>query len=135
MNFAPRTHRKPWAASLALVLVCALLWAQLLGLTHRVVHGPQLAGSVVVMQAGSAAGAVTGVITGSNAGLFATLFAGHQGADCSTFDQLGHADALASVQPQALPVLAPLPPLAVATVYFLLQHPLRLQARGPPASL
>ncbi len=131
MNFAQRIHRKPWAACLALVLVCALLWAQLLGLTHRVVHGPQLAGSVVTAQTG----AVSGVVAGSEAGLLATLFAGHQGADCSTFDQLSHADALADAPPQALPVFMPLPPLAVATVLLLLQHPLRLQARGPPVSL
>jgi hypothetical protein len=127
MNFAQRIHRKPWAACLALVLVCALLWAQLLGLTHRVVHGPQLAGSVVTAQ--------TGAVSGSEAGLLATLFAGHQGADCSTFDQLSHADALADAPPQALPALTPLPPLAVATVFFLPQQILRLQARGPPVSL
>ena len=123
--------RKPWAASLALVLVCALLWAQLLGLTHRVVHGPQLAGSVVAAQTG----AMSGVVSGGEAGLFAALFAGHQGADCSTFDQLSHADALADLPLQALPALAPLPPLAVATVFVLVQHHLRLQARGPPVSL
>ena len=90
MNFTQRIHRKPWAACLALVLVCALLWAQLLGLTHRVVHGPQLAGSAVVLQAGAG----TGSVSSGDTGLLATLFAGHQGADCSTFDQLGHADAL-----------------------------------------
>ena len=131
MNFAQRTHRKSWAASLALVLVWAVLWAQLLGLTHRVVHGPQLAGSVVAAQTG----AMSGVVSGGEAGLFAALFAGHQSADCSTFDQLSHADALAGVQTQALPALTPLPPLAVATVIFLLQRHLRLQARGPPVSL
>ena len=131
MNFAQRIHHKPWAASLALVLVCALLWAQLLGLTHRVVHGPQLAGSVVVLQAGAS----TGSVSSGEAGLFAPLFAGHQGADCSTFDQLSHADALSGLQTQALPVLAPLLPLAVATVFFLVQQHLRLQARGPPLSL
>ena len=131
MNLAQRIHRKPWATSMALVLVCALLWAQLLGLTHRVVHGPQLAGSVVALQTG----AVSGVVTSGAAGLLATLFAGHQGADCSTFDQLNHADALADSQPQALPALTPLPPLAVATVFFLPQQLLRLQARGPPVSL
>lgn len=135
MNFAQRTHRKPWADWLALVLVCALLWAQLLGLTHRVVHGPQFAVPAVVLQAGVGTGNVTGVVTGAEAGLFAPLFAGHQGADCSTFDQLGHADALAGVQAQALPAFAPLQPLVVATVFFLLQHHLRLQARGPPLSL
>ena len=123
--------RKPWAISLTLVLVCALLWAQLLGLTHRVVHGPQLAGSVVALQAG--AGTVS--VSNGEAGLLAPLFAGHQGADCSTFDQLSHADALADVQTQDLPVLTPLPPLAVATVFFLVQRHLRLQARGPPLSL
>ncbi len=127
MNLAQRTHRKPWAASLALVLVCALLWAQGLSLTHRVVHGPQLAGSAVVLQAVS--------VTGSDAGFLSQFFAGHQGTDCSAFDQLSHADGLADLQPQALPALAPLPPLAVATVFFLVQHPLRLQARGPPLSL
>ena len=126
MNLSQRTHRKPWAASLALVLVCALLWAQLLGLTHRVVHGSQLAGSPVVLQVGA--------VTGAEIGFLAPLFAGHQGADCATFDQLNHVDALSALPLQALPALAPLPPLAVATVFFVLQHHLRLQARGPPLS-
>jgi hypothetical protein len=131
MNFAQRTHRKPWATGLALVLVCALLWAQLLGLTHRVVHGPQLASSAVVVQAGS----VTGNVASGETGLWAPLFAGHQGADCSSFDQLSHVDAVAGLQSQALPVLAPLPPLAVAAVFFVVEQHLRLQARGPPLSL
>ncbi len=126
MNLSQRTHRKPWAASLALVLVCALLWAQLLGLTHRVVHGSQLAGSPVVLQVGA--------VTGAEIGFLAPLFAGHQGADCATFDQLNPVDALSALPMQALPALAPLPPLAVATVFFVLQHHLRLQARGPPLS-
>jgi hypothetical protein len=127
MNLAQRSHRKPWAISLALVFVCALLWAQGLGLTHRVVHGPQLAGSPVVLQAGS--------VAGSEAGFLAQLFAGHQGADCSTLDQLSHADALADMQQQALPVLAPLPLLAVAIVLLITPQGLCLQARGPPLSL
>ena len=132
MNLTLDTHRKPWATWLALVLVCALLWAQGLGMAHRVVHGPQLAGPLVAWSAGTEAGGVAGVVTSSEVGWLAPLFAGHQGADCSTFDQLSHGHALAGDLAQTFPAVVPGSRLIAATALFLVRQPLRLQARGPP---
>lgn len=129
-NTRHTTHRH-WALSPVLVLACALLWAQALGLAHRIVHGPQLTSLHAVSQpAGAYASGAGGVVAD---GFLAQLFAGHQGdSDCRVFEQLSHADALHGVPLLALPALAPLPPVAVAAGGLFIRLVLPFQARGPP---
>jgi len=122
----PLTTRRRPALSPALLLVVALLWAQLLGLAHRVLHSPQV-GAVPV---------VAHVVQGHEAhapGLLAHLLApAGDESDCRLYDQLGHADVL-----PAMPLLAlalPLPLFlsqAVATGLFL-PAPTPFEARAPP---
>lgn len=122
-----RRHR---AISPVLVLTCALLWAQALGLAHRIVHGPQWSGG----GHGLAQQAAVDPSGQSDAdGLLASLFAGHQGdTDCRLFDQLGHADALPGVPSLALPVLLPLFLDPAATVTVCHSGAALFEARGPP---
>lgn len=115
------TRQRP-ALSPVLLLVVALLWAQMLGLAHRALHSPQ-AGSAQAAQ-GSTAHAP---------GLLAHLLApdGDE-SDCRLYDQLGHADALPSLPSLALAL--PLPVFlstAVITRLFL-PAPAAFEARAPP---
>lgn len=120
-----------WALSPVLLLACALLLAQALGLAHRIVHGPQLGGLPAVSQPAAVNAAGTGA--GVADGFFAQLFAAHQAdSDCRVFEQLSHADTLPAVPLLALPALAPLPPLAAAAAGRFICLLLPFQARGPP---
>lgn len=120
-----------WAFSPVLLLACALLWAQALGLAHRIVHGPQLASLHAVSQAATAEVSAAGAVVAD--GFLAQLFAGHQAdSDCRVFEQLSHADTLPAVPLLALPALAPLPPVAVAAAGRFICLRLPFQARGPP---
>ena len=123
------TPRRAWAQVPLLLLAGALLWAQALGLAHRVVHGPQLAG---VHAHAPAAARASGAVRAD--GFLAQLFAGHQAdSDCRVFEQLSQADALPAVPLLALPAVAPLPPLAVAASHWFMLLVPPFQARGPPA--
>lgn len=122
------TTGRHWAFSPLLVLVCALLWAQALGLTHRIVHGPQSNNGHGLMQAAADA-------SGERAadGLLASVFAGHQGdGDCRLFDQLGHAEALPGVPVPDLPALQPLLLDVIARVTVCRTDAALFEARGPP---
>jgi hypothetical protein len=124
------TPRRHWALGPVLLLACALLWAQALGLAHRIVHGPQLGGLHALAQPAVAAPDATAVVAD---GFLAQLFAGHQAdSDCRVFEQLSHADTLPVLPLLALPALAPLPPLAVVAASLLIRLVLPFQARGPP---
>ena len=130
MKNTQRTLRRHWALGPVLVLACALLWAQALGLAHRIVHGPQLGGLAAVSQTATAA---SEGVARLEQGFWAQLLAGHQGeSDCRVFEQLSHADALPALPLLALPVLAPLPPLVVAVAGLRPGPSLPFQARGPP---
>jgi hypothetical protein len=122
----PLTARQRPALSPVLLLVVALLWAQLLGLAHRVLHSPQAGAVSVVAQAahGHAAHA---------SGLLAHLLApADDASDCRLYDQLGHADALPAVPLLALAL--PLPLFLSQTVLagLFLPAPAPFEARAPP---
>lgn len=139
-QYPQHMRRRHWALGPVLLLACALLWAQALGLAHRVVHGPQLGGLAATSQT------VSQTVTAGGEGaedkqrearagqsLWAQLLAAHQSeSDCRVFEQLGHADALPTLPLLALPALAPLPPLVAAVVRWLPAPSLPFQARGPP---
>lgn len=122
----PLTTRRRPALSPVLLLVVALLWAQLLGLAHRVLHAPQ-AGAVSV-----AAPAAQGHAAHAP-GLLAHLLApAGDESDCRLYDQFGHADAL-----PAVPLLAralPLPLFLSQAVLagLCLPAPAPFEARAPP---
>jgi hypothetical protein len=119
--------------SLALLLVVALLWAQMLGLAHRVLHAPTPPAAVSVLaQLVAGAPALEQAVTPT--GLLDHLFSPAKGdSECRVYDQLGLADTLPSVAVLSLPEpvptthdTAPLPAdCGSGTVLF--------EARGPPA--
>lgn len=117
-----------WRQPLALLLLLALLWAQQLGLAHRVWHVPHaglLASAAVAQDAPQH----------EPAGLLAHLLGSEQAdPDCRVFDQLGHADSLPAVPALAL---AALPPLFLAPAPYLrlaLAAGAPFAARAPPAT-
>ena len=110
-----------------LLLVAALLWAQLLGLAHGVLHAG-LAAQDVSRRAVAPASAA------APAGLLAHLLApAGDESQCRLYDQLGHGGPL----PQ-LPLLpAAVLPVLQAWVVLLPQGPQTcpaFEARGPPPS-
>jgi hypothetical protein len=119
--------------SVALLLVVALLWAQMLGLVHRVLHAPTPSAAVPVLaRLVPGAPALQQAVTPS--GLLDHLFSSAKGdSDCRVYDQLGLADALPSVALVSLQApaptaheIAPLPAdCGFGTFLF--------EARGPPA--
>jgi len=136
------TTNRRGASGLALVFALALvlLFAQFLGQTHSSVHG-----SVRVAAHVHAGGHSTGPWHphqqandsehGASGGIMAHLFSGHEdgSADCHTFDQLSHIDAMPGVAALVLPlVIQPFLfslSLGLATARW---HAL-FQARGPPS--
>lgn len=110
------------------LLVAALLWAQLLGLAHGVLHAGLAAQDVVSQRAAAPAAAAP------PAGLLAHLLApaGDEG-QCRLYDQLGHGGPLLQ-----LPLLpAAVLPVLQAWAVLLPQRPLTcpaFHARGPPPS-
>lgn len=118
-----------WRQPLALLLVLALLWAQLLGLAHRVWHAPQASAAVAIQET------VHGPIQQAPAGLLAHLLgSGQSDPDCRVFDQLAHADSLPTVPALAL---AALPPIFLAPAPYLrlaLAAGAPFAARAPPAA-
>jgi hypothetical protein len=107
----------------AVLLVLALLWAQLLGLAHGVLHAAPVAHEAVVHASSAPA-----------TGLLAHLLApADEDGDCRLYDQLGHGAPL----PQ-LPVLA-VAALPVLVAWSLLsslwpQPCAAFAARAPPLS-
>lgn len=108
------------ARALTLLFAAALLWAQMLGLAHAVLHGPQVqaAGTIHEAHAPDSGGGAT-----SRTGLLGHLL-GHadrqDAPDCQLWDHLAQATALVAVPalllPQLVPlflVQAPVPPLAI----------------------
>jgi hypothetical protein len=109
------THRPHVGRGFAALLVWALLWAQALGLAHRVLHMP---GAPLVVA--------------STAGHDDALRHAPQSAECRLFDQLAAADALGG---EMLVVVAVLPSAALQVAPPALQAgpaPLGYCARAPP---
>lgn len=111
-----------WQRAGALLLVLALLWAQALGLAHRVLH------------AGTAPATAVEMPRAADTGPLAHLLGGKVGdADCRLYDQLAHGDA---VPLPLAPMLPAVPPLALAVVepaFVFLSFCAPFAARAPPA--
>jgi hypothetical protein len=131
----------PKSAGVALVwlLVAALLLAQLLGLMHGVVHGPQahLHDKATVAHLAQAHHDHDHLSTANDehGDWLASLFSSHGGdSDCRLFDQASHGHAA-----PVLPMLSL--PLALCTVAFdisrgeaLARWAALFDARGPPST-
>jgi len=121
-----KTATRPLPA--VLLLVAALLWAQLLGLAHGVLHAGSAGRDHL------APPAATQVSAAPAAGLLAHLLApaGDEG-QCRLYDQLGHGGPLLQ-----LPVLPAAVLPALQTQLVRLPQPSRpcaaFDARGPPSS-
>jgi len=119
------TSRRPLSPTL--VMAFALVWAQMLGLAHRVLHAPPPAAA-----ANSSYAAAAG--HKPDPGVLAHLLAPAQAeSDCRLYDQLGLADTLPALPVLGLPVAAPA--AALATARLALAQPVcaPFEARAPPA--
>jgi hypothetical protein len=122
------TTRQHPALGPALLIVLALLWAQMFGLAHRVLHTPQLSGAVQWQKMGAASNSGA-----APAGLLEHLFSPAQGEpDCRAYDQLGLTDILPAAPVLVLP--APLPRVldVAASVTVCPSRAALFEARGPP---
>lgn len=124
----PLTTRRHPALSPVLLLVVALLWAQLLGLAHRVLHSPQAGMLPAVVQVAGSQGHAAHA-----PGLLAHLLApAGDESDCRLYDQLGHADALPAVPLLALALPLPLFLSQAVLAGLCLPAPAPFEARAPP---
>lgn len=123
-------RRRGATRALVLLFAAALLWAQMLGLAHAVLHGP-------LASAGQheAHGLEAGAEEASSAGLLGHLL-GHadqqDAPDCQLWDQLGQTASLAGLPVLQLPPLLPffLAPAPVPRIVKDLFAP--YGARAPP---
>ena len=126
----PQVHAgRSLAAALALVGV--MLFAQGLGLVHRVVHGSLPTAAVHVAAAGGAGEAQHATAhSGHRHGLFEEHREG--GAECRLLDQLVHADALLATLVPA-PIVPPaVAPASVTPATPAHRHTALYRARAPP---
>jgi hypothetical protein len=124
----PSTARQHQGLGLVLLLVLAMLWTQLFGLAHRVLHAPQLNGVVQWQPT-----AVLDTAGAAPAGLLGHLAAPAQGEpDCLAYDQLGLSDALTALPIGVLGALRPAMRNISAGVALCLARESLFEARGPP---
>ena len=128
---------------LALLLVCAVVLLQTLGLLHRTVHADRL-GAVAVAGASDEAamqGAAASVDStadspraddGSARNPIAKLFAGHHGHDCDRYDQASHADLVFCLAFGLPSVLPPQPRLGSHPAWHIAAQARGFLARAPP---
>jgi hypothetical protein len=130
-----------WRRALLLLLLPALLLAQMLGQAHAVAHpAPVHAGGAglhrgadVAPQGVDGAHAHAGHDHGDDAGgLLASLF-GHEAAECRLYDQLAHGDVLPAVPAAVAPLGAPSRLVAALHGLALARWAALFDARGPPA--
>lgn len=144
----PVKRRHPHRAVLGggVLLVFALLWAQLLGQVHQVRHVSHLHGGPVAQAAGHgsaphadeagptadhAAGHLVDRAVGS--GLLAHVLAPDGEAfDCRLYDTYSHADSLPALALLALPVLAAAAPCWTFAPHGRSASFALFEARGPP---
>jgi hypothetical protein len=101
-------------------VVFALLAAQMLGLVHRVVHGPKAVGGHVVQVAHDVK--------------LDSLFSSHGDAsDCRLYDQLGNGPAMPSLPALLPPVVPPSVLLQFFEGEVLARWAALFEARGPPS--
>ena len=122
-------HKSSW---LWACLLAALLWAQSLGLVHRLVHAPGMAS---VSEASAFVDAPTKRAAHTDLkGFWSHFWGDAQTADCLSYDQLAQGQTLSqpiAVVALALPAWLPLPLLSDARRI----HPALFEARGPPVWL
>lgn len=127
------------AGALVWLLAASLLLAQLLGLMHGVVHGPQarlhLHSHVHEGHHRHEHAALGHAEEDGDGGWLASLFSSHDGAsDCRLFDQASHGQAAPT-----LPLLS-LPPVLCSAVFdisrgeALARWAALFDARGPPST-
>lgn len=98
----PLTRQRP-AFLPVLLLALALLWAQLLGQAHRVLHAPLARAATTVLHSPGG----TGHDHGHDLLSHLQSSGSDAGSDCRLYDQLGQADALSAVPALALAQAAP----------------------------
>ena len=120
--------RQHQALGPVLLLVLALLWAQMFGLAHRVLHSPQPSGAALWQPIGG-----TTYPGAAPTGLLEHLFSPAQGEpDCRAYDQLGLSDALPTPPVLLLPALLPRVLDVTASLTVCLSRVILFEARGPP---
>lgn len=132
--------RKPCALRLATdrlhgglvaLLVLALLWAQALGLAHRVLHAPLSGG---LAEAAQIEKARQSQAVRTRSGLLDHLLLPTQvDPSCQSYDQLGLGESPLSLPALLVPVLQPAWLQAAAIVLFQSAVSAFFDARGPPA--
>ena len=126
-----RTHTRPPAAW-AVLLVCALLLAQWIGLQHSIVHAGWQQGAAGVGHTHNASNRSNS--SGDRAGTFLNNFGGDNGAhSCASFDAACLGYAIDAALPP-LPLLAPAHVLAlwVAFASWVAPPILHFSSRAPP---
>jgi len=121
----PLPYRRRHAALIA-ALMLALVLVQFLGLVHRVAHAD--------IAAPSPGAPSTSAATPASGTWLQELFAGHDGGDasCEVYDQLTHADPLASIcSLAAMPIPESATAIATAAGHIAAQAS-GYFARGPP---
>ncbi|MES2415782.1 MAG: hypothetical protein V4614_18465 [Pseudomonadota bacterium] len=119
-----------------LLLACALLLAQTLGLMHGVVHVPHgdgsRSGATVTLQSAH----LQGEAQAHHGPWVDALFSSHHGDnDCRLFDQSSNGSAAPQVASLALPVLLPSFVVAIFQGEALARWAALFDARGPPLTL
>lgn len=125
---SPLPTRQYPALGPVLLLVLALLWAQMFGLAHRVLHSPQPSGTALSQP-------MAGTIHSGAAptGLLEHLFSPAQGEpDCRTYDQFGLSDTLPASPVLLLPALRPMMLHVTGSVAVCRSRAALFEARGPP---
>lgn len=125
---APLSRWRTARHAVSCVLVLALVWAQSMGLWHRVVHwdAPHTA------RAGMALPSALHV--GQTPKLMQRLFAGHLlDTDCQFFDQHSHGDLLSSATAATVGLALSAPVLVASHALAVARWHALFQARGPPS--
>ena len=117
------------------LLVGALFLMQMLGLTHKLVHGPerhfqQASDPSIAASAPNQGAAAEG---GKKASWLAALFSIHANdADCRLFDQASHGSAALGIASQSLPTVLALQVFRISRGEAFAQMAAPYSARGPP---
>lgn len=114
----------------AWLLAFALVAAQALGLTHRVVHGPQAPAATALHAEHAHPPGHAG--HAHDHGGIAQLFSGHDDNSCRLYDAAGH-DAAPGVPALAVPTLVAACQLQRLQGLFVARWAALFDARGPPA--
>jgi hypothetical protein len=129
------------ARTLPWLLVAALLLAQLLGLMHGVVHGPQahVHSQSHVHHDGhqhqQEHSALAHAEEEGDAGWLASLFSSHEGdSDCRLFDQASHGQAAPAFPMLSLPLVLSSVAFDISRGEALARWAALFDARGPPST-